>query len=590
MKKNLLFGLTGCLLLTIWYTWSLILHLDQPLSLAHGDAHQTSFVLNHYIQIFKSANWSGWGTLPMFYGLPNSLFFTEGFFLQSPVAIFLSFFTSNIFLISNFIAVITVFISLISAFIYFDYIIKNRLAALAASLVFVCNPYVSARFPDHLLLINLQYIPLILLTIELYIVKRSTRWLWLFAILSLFQLYGSSIYYTVYLTVFIPIYVIIRSWPYLSFRAPKYIVARNLIVFSPFIFLLLGSIPFITFYRTIGLELSLDRTLDQIAMGYSARVSDWFFMWQGSWLYGGWKNIAATWWQQVVRLGIPSEHNLFPGLFTAIAAALAFFIIVRQSRQQVGWLFLFIIIVAWWLSLGPDVVITDNLKFPGLYRLFYYLHPLAKYLRVSSRFAAFVYLGLGYLVGFTIVMLRSGVISTRQPAGRNLVNYSRKLLSTVILLGIIFEFSVKPLEFLQVDYETKSAYHMLDQNQEIRVIVDWPMNNRIPQFMPFARSQELDSHYLLWASGFHSKSLLNGYTGHIPEAYFRRAALIATQFPAPSSLNLLKDWGVDAIVLHKNEYANSYDYTSVKKSLTQLNLPIIAESNTITIFDLKYSQ
>lgn len=538
--------------------------------MTHGDAYQTSFVLRYYIDIFRAGNWSGWGTLPMFYGLPRSLFFTEGFFLPGVFAIILGIVSNNVFLLSNLISVITVFISLISSYIYFYYLFKKPVAALGGALVFVCNPYISARFPDHLLLVSLQYIPLILLSIELYIDRQSAKWLWIFAAACLLQLYGSSVYYTIYLTMLLPVYIVVRFWQ-------KKFPVRKLVNFSVLgglLLLVAGSSGFIYFYHNIGQELSYERTLDQIAYAYSARVSDWWFMWPGSLVYGEMKEIAVKWWPQVVRSGLSSEHNLFSGLSTAIVGLLGFLMIVRRKANNLGWLFVAIMIVSWWLSLGPDVVFSGQLKFPGLYRVFYALHPLAKYLRVSTRFAILVYLGLGFMVGLVVSKLESKK-SRLVKAGLG-----------VLLVFIMVEYTGKSLEFAVVDQETRRVYQDLEKSRQVKVIVDWPMNNRIPQFMAFARSQELDAHYLLWASGFHSKKLLNGYTGYIPEIYFRRAALVATQFPAWSGVRLLRQWGADALVLHAEETANGYDYAKIKTIIASYNLPVISESEKLTIFDL----
>jgi hypothetical protein len=111
-------GVAVIFFLTFLFFSSFVRYMSYPLELSHGDAFLVNFILNHYVEIFTTGNWSSLSTLPMFYGFPHSLFFTEFYPVHGVVAFILSFFTPNIFLISNVFILATVLFSTVSMYTF----------------------------------------------------------------------------------------------------------------------------------------------------------------------------------------------------------------------------------------------------------------------------------------------------------------------------------------------------------------------------------------------------------------------------------------------------------------------------------------
>lgn len=66
----------------------------------------------------------------------------------------------------------------------------------------------------------------------------------------------------------------------------------------------------------------------------------------------------------------------------------------------------------------------------------------------------------------------------------------------------------------------------------------------------------------------------------------KRALVLSVNFPTEEKLNLLRKWGVDAIVLHRDEFPKPQEYDRIKKSLITLGIPLVRSTDTLSLFDL----
>jgi hypothetical protein len=155
----------------------------------------------------------------------------------------------------------------------------------------------------------------------------------------------------------------------------------------------------------------------------------------------------------------------------------------------------------------------------------------------------------------------------------------------VLILGIYIEYKTVPVEFLTVRGEVKKAYATIQQRQDIQVLLEYPIGNSIDYAYPQARMEELDAHYLAYALLYHDKKLINGYSGFIPKEYYKRAEYLSIHFPTRSKLAMLKTWGVDAIVVHEDEFTNKRTYADILSSHL-LGVPILMSEKGVTVFDL----
>jgi hypothetical protein len=225
--------------------------------------------------------------------------------------------------------------------------------------------------------------------------------------------------------------------------------------------------------------------------------------------------------------------------------------------------------------LGPKITFSDNFSIPGPYRLAYLIDPLLSYLRTAARFGVFVFFFLGLISSLTLAEIAKKVGVRRYI-----------MLSFIILAILLIEYMNKPLAFTEIDQRTKDFYSLLNKQKQIEVIVDLPIANLISYSYPQARAEDFDAHYLLWATVLHDKILFNGYTGFLPQEYYKRGAYLSINFPTREKLKKLREWGVDGIVLHRDEFNDPSEFERVKSDLRKRGVKQVASTDDLALFDL----
>lgn len=374
---------------------SLVFNIDKPLSLLHGDAFLVNFILKHWMDVIYSGRWGSLATLPMFYGFTGSLFYTDHHLIQVLVALPFFIATKNIITTSNLVIVTTVVLSLVSMYLFTWYMTSNKIASVLASIVFVLNPFIMARFPDQLILFSLQWISLIFLFFERSLKKPTNANLFFFFFFLSIQLL-SSLYYSVFLTAILPLYAGIR----LVQEKPVFGKFLGIGAALGFTLFTVTSALSAWFYYGVFSKYPIGRTLEGTVV-YSARVSDWFFTSEFNLLYGGLKEKFEQLFPNVVRRGIYSEQNLFWGVVPIVLFVISFRLLRKSLYKKLWAASLVVLVVSLLLSLGPEIILSDRLQFPGPYRLLYFINPLFHFLRTPARFGVFTFFFLSLIIGLT---------------------------------------------------------------------------------------------------------------------------------------------------------------------------------------------
>lgn len=569
MVRSFWLGLTIGVILVLGFQYSLLFHLSTPVSLLHGDSYLVYFILKHWMNVLFHGAWRTLTTLPMFWGFPNSIFFTDMHISQAIMAAPIFFFTRNIVASSHIVILLTLTASFVSMYFLAWYITRNALSALLAGIIYVLNPFIFARYPDQINLFSLQFIPLIFLTFERALTRKSGPDAFLFFVFLACQSI-TSLYYSVEMTVLFPVYAGVRIWQ--ERRFPGAFVQRGALVGGVLFFLVIAGLArgYVVAYRAHPLSRGI-----AAARTYAARPSDWLFTSEFNVLWGSLKEKAANQYPSVVRLGIYSEHTLFPGVTVMILLFLAFFQRHEKDTRKRFRLWVGLFVFSWLLSLGPTIQWSEAVQTPGLYGLIYRLNPLMDYLRVPARFAMFVYFFAALIIAqFVHSVIRAWSVKRMVAVG------------FVVVTLILIEYWNKPLEFLVFSPETKAAYEEVQRRGDWRVILEYPIGNLISYQYPQARSEDLDARYLVYATLLHDKTLLNGYTGFLPPKYYERANALSVNFPTASKLKELRQWGVDAIVVHRSEFQDDKVYRQVVSDLDRYGVPKAKEGEEITLFDL----
>jgi hypothetical protein len=192
-----------CFILTLAYCHSLIVNLTKPLGLAHNDVYQNMFIIKHVMDTVLRGTWASLPNLPMLYGFSGSYFFNEPFILHAVAGLPVYLATGNMTLTYNLLVVFTFFASLIAVYALAYHFTGKCIPSVIAAAIAVCNPYIMGRFPDHLNLITLIFLPLIFLSVEKLLVRPTPRNCFWFFILLTGQAV-TSFYYAAFLTLILP--------------------------------------------------------------------------------------------------------------------------------------------------------------------------------------------------------------------------------------------------------------------------------------------------------------------------------------------------------------------------------------------------
>lgn len=572
---NMLKAFFITLLISVIFLFSVVLNLDKPIELAHSDTFHVILTLKHYMNTVLNGSWANVFNVPIFYGFPYTLLYSELFIVEAIVTLPFYVIFKDIVIAYNIVSFLTIWASLLAMFCLANYLSKSFWGAILGAIIYVFNPFVIGHFPDNLHYYSLYFIPLIFLFLEKFLVSKKGTDAFLVGLFLTLQLL-TSITFGALLTVILPVYALIRLVQtkfvqntkdlkkFLSIGA----IAGLLILFST-------AIGINRLYNIYFTEQSLGRNLAETAV-FSPWVSDLFLTAPNNLMYGGlrgWSrdNLPYFFFTHPEYI----ERNLFFGLSVWVLLIASFWLVRKNEDSRHLWTAsLTIIVFATLLSFGPRIRLTADFSLPGIYGLIHQFHPLLQNLRVASRFMIFVFLFLGLISAFCLANLQ------------NCFKGQRKLfISLLIILAVSLEYYSTPWKYALIPEETKAMYAAIESDRDIKVLLEYPMGNLFSR-IGLAHNQFVETQYMLYASTLHSKNLLNGYSSYTPVRYPSRIEYLTVNFPNPIKLNQLKKWGVDAIVLHKNEFNTEGDYGRIKSQLELLNLAKIYESADLTSFKL----
>lgn len=349
----------------------------------------------------------------------------------------------------------------------------------------------------------------------------------------------ASLYYGVFLAVGVALYVVVDA------------VQRRLHYSRGHLFNGLSAVavatvlllPFALPYFHLEHEFHFSDTRDPRL--FSARPASYLATPASQWMYG---SLTRTFY--VASKGQP----LFPGIVTL---GLSLIGLVHSFRKEDrAWLFpLLLALLGFVLSFGPVLILnratTAALSFPlPYYFLSLVVSPL-KSLGAPARFAVLTMVALSLLAARgTQVLLR-----VAPGWGRAIA-----LVGGVLILS---EYIAVPLRLgpVATGAEVSPAYVFLASQPRGEAVVEVPMGE------PTYGGQNKYAVYV-YNSLYHLHPLVNGYSGFIPGEYY---ALVKDMqgFPSAATVERLRKWGADWIVVHADRYKDS---AKVRKQLEQFGV------------------
>ena len=238
-----------------------------------------------------------------------------------------------------------------------------------------------------------------------------------------------------------------------------------------------------------------------------------------------------------------SSHDLSKPL-TLLLLSIVLRVLVegRMRRRLAGFfkaigaaetVYLGLTVVAFLLSLGPVIRMFGRELVSGPYAWLYEYVPGFKNVRVPSRFAVFMMVGLTALAGFAA----AGILGRRKTAsGRTLWTAAGAALVVVEFLSVPL-----PLVRVPVGETIPSIYGAVKGLPPGSAIVELPM--------PARDSEEHQEALPVYFASVHRRPIVNGYSGYAPPGY-RIVREAMDSFPSPETIRLLADIGVTHVLVN----------------------------------------
>jgi len=521
---------------SILFTYPLIFNINKGLWVGYGDIFAS--IWHNWVIKSKLSDHSGYTTL---------VAFPFGVNIKSPIKqpVLEIIFRSLTFLFNeitayNIIVLCSFPFTAFSTFIFFRYLGFSIFSSFVGGFLFGFNPpaYLQSIGGHPTYYFNV-FIPLMLILLFNNKIKRNFKSALIAGIGYCLVLF-TSIYFG-YFSIFIIILFILYDYKTSNVEIGYFI--KNY-----FILLSTITILVILFEYQIFIEQFLKPNKELINIGrrrpfselyvYSTRLYELFIPQITHPIFG-------DFFKDFVRIKHPSsnlfEQTLYLGITPLIILIATFYLFEKRylSKRETTLFFFFLsgFIMMIIISLPPSVDIL-GLKIPLVSTLLYKIFPM---FRVYSRA---VIISIFFLSGVTTLFLdRIKKIIKRR---------SYILVGSILFTFIIFEYSEYSGDLILSTNETPHIYKWLAQDKKSKVIVEYPM----------MRTDEVSYYSYLYYQRIHKKKLVNGAE---PGTKAWEFYLKIKDLEKPSTIKLLKEIGVDYIIIHFEKYKEGMISYPIKK-------------------------
>lgn len=515
---------------TIYITFPLIFHMTNMLFEKVDDAY-ISWIINWDIHSFTT-NALNIFNGNIYYPYHNTLAYSDNYLTSTLIAFFPVKIVGEPAFAYNFCLIFS-FITLgFCVYLLALYISKSHLSSIAAGTIAAFSPYALTKVM-HLQLLGICWVPLSILFFLVFLDKKLFRYFMIAVFFFILQMYNS----------FLPGYFILISCLIIliCYFLTKKITFKQLnmskiILTGIFTFLII--IPIVIPYFQVSKQFNYVRDIrDAIRFanrpeytlypGFTTRLHDF---------------LLAVFYKNDKH---PITYDGFMGLvfFILSAAAIIYRIINKKKKWFLFDSFLVIGIFSYILSLGPalqwgDHVIKHPFIIPLPYALFYYLAPGFNGFRDSSR--------------WEMLFLMSFSISISVFLAVFLKNKNRLLklfFVALICFGVLWEFNL-PYAYHKVPTKENfpKIYYFIKNLPQQSVIAEFPIYNW--STYPLLNSENFREYY----GTLSFRKTINGASGFSPPPWQIKINYLVNNFPKNNSLQLLKNMGVNYIIIHAWEY------------------------------------
>lgn len=469
----------------------------------------------------------------------------------------------------NFIILLTFLLSSIAMYLLVHYFTKNKLAGFFSGIIYAFSPYHFAHAFQHICLVNIQWMPLYILTLFKLDEERRYGWAILcggFLALNTFSHYQ----YGYSMVVFTVVFVMWRAWQSIrgrklssyqvdkltrkqvnkwtgfhSFKVVLVAVVVALAIILPFTHNIFKAVLVSSPGKPID-EGGFSRPLEDLFM-YSAQFFHYLIPSGDNPLIGGFI-------RNFIKIYHPVEQTLYLGWVGIILSVVAIRQWRRKNREQrlqatgckpqaieqtsiqANWPTRTQKAVSFFLFAGIMALIFSHAPWTdiGPFRIFfpaYFMYKIAPMFRIYARFGILVMLSVSVLAGIGLAGLLQKIKFPKRQG----------ILVAVITLLVFVEFAPTLPAPIVDAVNPPPVYEWLSQQEGDFVIVEYPL--------------ETDYEYLFWQR-IHQKKLVNGAR---PGTYADQVRKKIVDILKPETPGILKYLGAKYVILHPAKYLESED-------------------------------
>lgn len=509
MKKTVFYILL--ILFSILIFWSnILIHLNTHL-INWDDEAFIIWVIQNNIEHFVNLDFKNLYETNGMYPFKYSLLFSDSFFTQSIIVMFLSLFTKNIIAQFNLLLIFNHILIFLSSLLFLREIFKKIEPAIISSFFVTYSPFYFTQI-GHLHIIFFWPIFFSLFFLVKFFDSGSQKFLFLSTIFTGIQIL-SSLYLGLmsFLINFLFTFILAN----VSFiKKLKYYL--TIVIISIFL-----ATPSILGYYLVSQTYHLKREYSEFLV-YSAHLSDYLFPHpkHESILY------TSSIFQKLSKLQyhLVGESAAFLGLGPIIFSIFYLFPKIKKTVQKpyIHWKVIFeidklslvailLILMGFIFSLGPRLWINGQYThIPLPYNLLLKIFPPLEIIRAVARWYFLIVLGISIILGL-------GYLRVERKMPRK--NYLVRFLPLIALVIFFIEFWSKPFPVFKEEW-MNPAYEFLSNNicrNSTEVLLEYPLTYRNwdGDLKKNLRYRSL----ILLASTQHKCKILSGYTGFEPQPY-----------------------------------------------------------------------
>lgn len=474
-------------------------------------------------------------------------------------------------------------LSAITMYFLVHHFTKNKIVSMISGLIYSLCPYHYFRIQGHILLSQIELIPLYFLFLfkfnEKKTIKSAIVWGFTFSLLFLMSYYYG--FFTILLTVLFFIskilYSIIKEkkvglsfWYFLK------------IFLAGVVFTLIVLPHFLPLFTAIKKE-PTDFTRDLIQLEtYSARIWEYFIPSAGNPFF---KNIVSNFVFSHLHGSSLLESTLYLGYVPIIFALIGIYYLyfkknkiefmrnsnIIENRQKndrnklkksskiinnKNFLVFFLIVLFVFsviVSLDPTMnIFGREIKFPS-----YYLFKLIPIFRVYTRFYPFILMSLIVIASIGMSKILEKMKSVKY----------KVVFAVVVILFIIFEFINFPPFHTTDLLKTPDVYKWIKEQPEDFIIVEYPLASR----------EHIENSIYSFYQFRHQKRMFNGI---YLNTYADEIRKILDDLREPSDIDLLKFYGIKYVIAHDNQPEHAeYKLHNLEK------LDLVKQFEEVTVYD-----